>query len=96
MTADVVRQIDGWYSASGDHGVPPAVHIARLANIAWLKNPRAGSTLKQQELVALCSAALQPSERTWNAFVTHLRRLTLKCAANRNAGKRCSVSRNGR
>ncbi len=74
-TAEVVAKIERWHSETGGRGLPPAVHVARLTNIAWLKNPQVGAALKQQELVALCSAALSPSESTWRQFVSHLRRM---------------------
>jgi hypothetical protein len=46
-----------------------------LSNLAWLKRPASASRLKVHELVALCSAALRPSRKTWDAFLRHLNAL---------------------
>jgi hypothetical protein len=74
-TNAVVRQVDGWFRGSGERGMSPIVHTSKLANIAWLKNPKAGAELKQRELVALCSAALRPTENRWRLFLSHLGKL---------------------
>jgi len=75
LTGEVVRKIHQWHQESEERGLAPAVHLQRLSNIAWLKNPRVGSALKQSELIALCSAALRPSDDAWRRFLVHLRRL---------------------
>jgi len=56
-------------------GVPPLVHVRALSNAAWLKKPRLCRDLKLRELVALCRAALRPSQETWVRFLGHLRDL---------------------
>jgi len=61
-----------WYEAEGGQGVPPIVGYLLLSNLAWLKRPASASKLKIHELVALCSAALRPSRKAWNAFLKHL------------------------
>jgi len=55
--------------------VLPVVHTHALSSIAWLKKPAAAANLKLNELIALCSAALAPSARTWDLFLKHLRKL---------------------
>ncbi len=64
-----------WEEDEHETGVPPVVHIRALTNIAWLKKPSLAVNLKVQELVALCSVALRPSQRTWRRFLRHLDRL---------------------
>lgn len=70
-----VRNTVEWYQAEGEHGVPPIIHHLALSNLAWLKRPASATKLKLHELVALCTAALRPSRRAWQAFVNHLRKL---------------------
>jgi hypothetical protein len=64
-----------WYERQGGTGVPPIVHFLTVSNLAWLKRPAGAATLKLAELVALCSAALRPTRKVWNAFLVHLDRL---------------------
>lgn len=71
----VVKDVREWYREQGESGVPPIIHQLALSNIAWLKKPAAATNLKLHELVALCSAALGPSTRTWQLFLRHLRKL---------------------
>jgi hypothetical protein len=51
------------------------VHYLELSNFAWLKRPASASKLKLHELVALCTAALRPSRKAWEAFLKHLKQL---------------------
>jgi hypothetical protein len=72
------RTIDSvirWYRDQGGKGLPPIVHSLYLSNLAWLKKPASAATLKVNELLALCAAALRPSRATWNRFLGHLRSL---------------------
>ena len=71
----VVNTIAEWYKACGTTGIPPAVHVTGLSNIAWLKKPAAAARLKLHELVVLCTAALRPTRQIWDAFLRQLRRL---------------------
>lgn len=71
----VVSTVADWYRSNGARGVAPAIHIRGLSNVAWLKKPNLAGQLKQAELVAACSAALHPDEKTWNAFVRQLKKL---------------------
>ncbi len=61
-----------WEEDEHEGGVPPIVHIRALANLAWLKRPSLSPDLKVRELVALCTAALRPSQIIWNRFLRHL------------------------
>ncbi|MCA1601635.1 MAG: hypothetical protein LC776_08330 [Acidobacteria bacterium] len=70
-----VRNTVGWFQEEDEPGLPPIIHYLLLSNLAWLKRPASASKLKLHELVALCSAALRPSRRTWEAFQRHLRKL---------------------
>lgn len=70
-----VRNTKGWYSDQGGRGVPPIVHYLALSNLAWLKKPALAAGLKLHELVALCSAALRPSNAAWQRFIDQLRAL---------------------
>ena len=67
--------MNNWWAGTKESGIGPAIHDITLSNAAWLKRPAAAADLKLQELVALCSAALQPSRRIWDAFQIHLRKL---------------------
>ena len=71
----VVKNVGSWYFGGGDVGISPIVHVLALSNAAWLKKPFAATTLKLDELCALCSAALSPTRKTWNQFLAHLRKL---------------------
>jgi predicted transcriptional regulator len=55
--------------------IPPMVHIRAITNIAWLKTPQPAKELKLLDAIALCCAALRPSEETWRKFTGHLRKL---------------------
>ncbi len=83
-TGLVIRNVTEWYrrqldtehrNGKADRVVPPVVHHFAISNAAWLKFPAAGQKLKIHELIALCSAALQPSPKTWGKFKRHLRDL---------------------
>ncbi|MBI4717453.1 MAG: hypothetical protein HY763_06590 [Planctomycetes bacterium] len=71
----VVKNVRLWYSDSGERGIPPIIHVHTLQCLAWLKNPKQSTQLHLHQLVALCAAALRPSERIWRAFLAHLGRL---------------------
>ncbi|HEY8810509.1 MAG TPA: hypothetical protein VIM28_10865 [Solirubrobacterales bacterium] len=70
-----VRHTNDWYRKQGGKGFPPIIHELNLSNYAWLKRPASAANLKLHELVALCTAALRPSRKTWEHFVKHLRGL---------------------
>ena len=83
-TGLVIKNVAEWFrqQVEGRHLrgkaeslLPPVVHHIALSNIAWLKLPDFGQNLKLSELIALCSAALQPSSKTWGQFKRHLRNL---------------------
>lgn len=74
-TALVVKNVSKWYTAQGEEGVQPAIHQLGLSNVAWLKRPSAATQLKRHELVALCSAALRPTQKMWKRFTDELRDL---------------------
>lgn len=74
-SASVVRTVRDWYQASGEGGVPPIIHAWALSNAAWLKKPTAATSKKLNELIALCSAALRPTQKAWNAFLRQLKKL---------------------
>jgi hypothetical protein len=61
-----------WEEDEHEAGVPPVIHIRSLANLAWLKRPTFSAEFQILELVALCSAAMRPSQRTWRRFLDHL------------------------
>jgi hypothetical protein len=71
----VLKHVNDWWAEAKEAGIGPAIHDITISNAAWLKRPAAAADLKLQELVALCSAALQPSRRIWDAFQVHLRKL---------------------
>lgn len=64
-----------WEEDEHETGIEPVVHIRALANLAWLKKPSLSSDFKIRELVALCSAALRPTQGTWERFLRHLQSL---------------------
>ena len=71
----VLEKTRKWYSDQGCSGLPPVIHWSRIANLAWLRRPAHGATLKVHQLTALCGAALQPDQDTWQRFLTHLKKL---------------------
>ena len=71
----VVDTVTGWYKNQKLSGVPPMVRHLTMSTAAWLKKPAAAGNLKLHELIASCSAALQPSTRQWQAFKGHLEKL---------------------
>ena len=72
----VVRNVKRWWKEDErETGVSPVVNVRLLANLAWLKNPTASVDLQLHELVALCAAAMRPSEQTWERFLSHLDKL---------------------
>jgi hypothetical protein len=64
-----------WVEDEHETGIEPVVHIRALSNLAWLKKPSLCSDFKVRELVALCTAALRPSQATWGRFLRHLESL---------------------
>ena len=83
-TGLVIRNVNEWYrqQIEGEHLkgkaeslLSPVVHHIALSNVAWLKFPASGQKLKLHELIALCSAALQPTRKTWDQFKRHLQNL---------------------
>jgi hypothetical protein len=74
-TGLLVKNVKEWFSIQGEAGVFPVIHSLALSSIAWLKKPAAVCNLKLNELIALCSAAIAPSPRTWTLFIKHLRKL---------------------
>ena len=71
----VVDTVTGWYKNQKKSGVPPMVRHLTMSTAAWLKKPAAAGNVKLHELIASCSAALQPSTRQWQAFKGHLEKL---------------------
>jgi len=74
-TGQVIRNVQQWYSAQQEQGIPPILHQAALTSIAWLKKPAAAPNVKLSELAALCVAAMRPTRDTWKKLVETLRRL---------------------
>jgi hypothetical protein len=64
-----------WCNDERETGLEPVVHIRALTNLAWLKKPALNTNFKVNELIALCSAALRPSQDTWTRFLKHLDQL---------------------
>ena len=83
-TGLVIKNVTEWFrqQLEGEHlkgkaesFLPPVAHHIALSNVAWLKLPAFGQNLKLHELIALCSVALQPTQKTWDQFKRHLRNL---------------------
>ena len=83
-TGLVIKNVSEWFrqqlesehlKGKAESLLPPIVHHIALSNVAWLKLPASGQKLKLHELMALCSAALQPTRQTWDRFKRHLRNL---------------------
>ncbi len=64
-----------WFEHERESGIPPIVHFRALANLAWLKKPATSPGLPLRDLVALCTAAMRPTAKTWQRFIKHLERL---------------------
>jgi hypothetical protein len=47
----VVRNVQQWFFAEGEQGVPPIVHQAALTTIAWLKKPAAAPDLTESRII---------------------------------------------
>ena len=71
----VVDTVTDWYKSQGKSGVPPMVRHLTMSTAAWLKKPDAAGDVKLHELIASCSAALEPSARHWQAFKDQLEKL---------------------
>jgi hypothetical protein len=71
----VIRDVQRWFTAEGEHGVPPMVHHVALTNIAWLKKPAAAPNAKLHELAAICVAVMRPTRQTWMKVIETLRKL---------------------
>ena len=80
-TGLVIKNVSEWFrqqlesenlKGKAESLLPPVVHHIALSNVAWLKFPASGQKLKLHELMALCSAALQPTRKTWDRFKRHL------------------------
>lgn len=72
----VIRNTRSWWEEDErESGVSPVVHIRSLANLAWLKRPAVSADFQLRELIALCEAAMRPSQKTWTRFLDHLDRL---------------------
>ncbi len=72
----VISNVRRWWNEDEMRtDIPPIIHIAELINIAWLREPRTKSELHIQNLIALCETALRPSQKTWERFISHLRKL---------------------
>lgn len=61
-----------WQDDEHETGIEPIVNVRGLANLAWLKKPKLSGQFKERELVALCAAALRPTQETWGRFLKHL------------------------
>ncbi len=61
-----------WQEDEREQGIEPVVDIRALANLAWLKKPKLSGEFKERELIALCMAALRPTQATWQRFLKHL------------------------
>ena len=69
----LIRNIRLWWEDDErELSVPPAVHIRALANLAWLKRPATNADFQIHELIALCAAAMRPTRKVWQRFLTHL------------------------
>jgi hypothetical protein len=75
-SASVIKTVQSWWREDEkESSVAPIVHIRALTNLAWLKRPSLCGDFKIQELVALCAAALEPRQSTWERFFRHLSKL---------------------
>ena len=83
-TGLVIKNVTEWFrqqleeqhlEGQAEGILPPVIHHIALSNVAWLKLPASGQKLKLHELIALCSAALQPTQKTWDQFKRHLKKL---------------------
>jgi len=74
-SSSTVSTIKDWYHSHDVRGISPALMVAEVSNRAWLKRPSAATNLKTDEMVALCYAALQPSEEAWKNFMNRLQEL---------------------
>lgn len=61
-----------WEEDEREGGIPPIVNVRSLANLAWLKMPATSADFQVRELVALCAAAMRPSQKMWRRFLGHL------------------------
>lgn len=74
-TGLVVRNVTKWFRDSGETGVSPIAHLFAITSLAWLKKPAAAGKLKLNELIALCAAAIRPTQGVWNTFLQKLRKM---------------------
>lgn len=74
-TQQLVATVASWYRDGGERGVPPVANVSTLSTLAALGRPADAGDLPIHQLIALCCAALAPSEKLWSAFNSHLRKL---------------------
>lgn len=67
-----VATIRSWYEEQTTGSLSPVLTVTEVSNKAWLKRPYAATDLKMNELVALCYAALRPSDEAWSKFKRRL------------------------
>ena len=81
-SSPAVASATRWYRKSYPEGLEPIVHFRAVTNAAWVLRPVQASMLPIQELVAVCSAVLEPSSDVWSRFVEHLEKLVKSGAVN--------------
>jgi hypothetical protein len=69
-----VDTICEWHKHQSN-GISPVLRVSEVSNRAWLKRPSAATDLKMNELVALCYAALRPSDEAWSKFKSRLEKM---------------------
>lgn len=67
--------IRDWYEGQKAGSLSPVLTVTEVSNQAWLKRPQAATDLKMNELVALCYAALRPSDEAWSKFKRRLEKM---------------------
>lgn len=68
-----IRNIKLWWNKDeGKTDIPPIIDLSDLANIAWLSQPKRYDDFQRETLVAICAAALQPSDYVWRKCKEHL------------------------
>ncbi|MCL2746787.1 MAG: hypothetical protein FWE48_06865 [Coriobacteriia bacterium] len=64
-----------WTIDEGNDSISPVIHVCSLVNLVWLKNPEYNTDLQLQELLVLCEASMQPAQKIWERFLSHLESL---------------------
>lgn len=83
------REVKAFFDADNNDrkyapSVPPCISDYELAVLLWLKSPLKAPSLPRKRLIADTYAAIQPSERLWQAYIREIERLRAQGEVDRD------------